>query len=107
MSVVTNIIFTFSVNESYEKTIDKIDEYLIAKYFTKLVSIRDAKLPDKWYGGHKYFETELYLAAINAFDEKDFFDFIAKLGWEEPEFVQLIVKRDGEDKFSIVHMPGY
>ncbi len=104
MSVVTNIVFFYSSGENPVETIDKINEYLKEKYDTNLVSINDPILPKKWYGGYKYFEAELYLAAINAFNETDFLAFVSRLKWEEPEFVQLIVKRDQEEQFSIVHL---
>ena len=74
MSVVTNIILTFS---SIEKNI-KIENQLKDFGGLNLVSIDDKKLPQGWYGGNKFFEANVYLGAYNNFDLERFISHLKR-----------------------------
>ncbi|HUX47420.1 MAG TPA: hypothetical protein VMV58_05345 [Desulfosporosinus sp.] len=100
MSVVDNCILTYGWLESGE-LIDKVNQFFSCKGF---VSIDDNSLPHGWYGGSKMMEARLYLAAFNHFNEKEFISQLKSIDWECPEKVQLIIKRENDEKFSVINI---
>ena len=97
MSVVTNVILSFSVLEN----IKVIDNQLIANE-VNLISIDDEKLPSGWYGGSKFMEANLYIGAVNGFDIKDYLWRLNKIDWECKGEVQFLVKGEDDDLFKSI-----
>lgn len=102
MSRLSNCILSFSISEDEEKRIKDVNEFFVQYKQNGFISADDPELPSGWYGGSKMLETPLYIAAINWFVEDEFIDHLRKIKWECPESVQLIIKRQDEDQFSIV-----
>ena len=57
--------------------------------------------PKHWYGGTKMLETPLFIGAFNHLVLEDLIVWLKGIKWEEPENVQLIVKEQEDDRFSI------
>lgn len=102
MSVVDNVIFSFDIVEDAEPRIAEVNAWLIERTRQQFGS----ELPGETYGGSKYLETPLYIAAFNHFPESDFLDFLTTLPWRCPQHVQYIVKRQNDDVFHIVSILG-
>lgn len=103
MSVVTNIILSFSIMENEISDIE--DSYtnmvLINNWLRKHdhgAFGEDATIAS---GGEKHLETPVYLAAFNFFDLDEFLAFLRTLPWEEPENVQVFVQGQEEEKFTV------
>ena len=99
MSVVTNIIFTFSIMENDVKRISEVNTFFDCK---PLIGVDSNALPSGWYGGSKMLETNIYVGAFNYLDLNAFISHIKTIKWKEPENVQLIVQGDNDEKFKII-----
>lgn len=103
MSVVTNIILTFSSGESEQQIIAKLAEH---KYNGNMpflmVSVNDEKLPKNWYGGTKNLEANILIGAYNHLDLQPLLIALQKIKWENPQDVVLMVKEENDTKFKIV-----
>ena|SRR3989304_6316184 len=105
MSVVSNVIFSFSISEdSYEKeddilypNMEKINNWLEENnYGIFSVDV------DVVSGGRKDLETPLFVAAFNYFSIDNFCNFIRSLKWEYPDFVQVFIQEQEDDKFRLI-----
>jgi len=105
MSVVSNVIFSFSISEySYEKeeddiypNMEKINNWLQENsYGVFSVDV------DAISGGKKHLETPLFVATFNYFNIKDFCNFVRSLKWECPDCVQVIIQEQEDDKFRLI-----
>jgi hypothetical protein len=103
MSVVTNIVLSFSIMEESREhdtvylNIEKINKWLDDNSFGDF-----GKDLDEVSGGRKHLETPLFAAAFNYFRLSDFVDFLHSLDWVEPENVQIFVQEQDENKFKLV-----
>lgn len=104
MSRVTNCIFSFCVNEKEIEMMKEINIYLKKRFDQMFISADDINLTSGWYGGSRFLETPLWVAAFNYFCEDEFMEFIKTLPWREPEFVQLIMQDQEEDKFTVLEI---
>ena len=104
MSVVTNIILHFSI---LEKEIDpdsaqednfvlmrKINKALIQEGYGKFTEVQDRY-------NKKALESPLFVAAFNMLDLDQFIEYIQSLPWNYPEYIQIFVQRQEEDKFTL------
>lgn len=100
MSVVDNCILSFSIMENEGDRIADVNRFF--GEHKPFISVHDDKLPNGWYGGTKYLETPLLIAAFNYFEEVAFIKHLKTIGWKHPENVQLMIQRQDDDVFSIV-----
>ena len=103
MSVVDNCILSFNICEDDEKIVE-VNSFFNMKNQKPFVDVDADFLPVGWYGGRKMLETPLFIAAFNYFSEDEFIKHLKTLNWKYPEDVQLIIKRQEEDIFSIVKL---
>jgi len=87
--------------EHEEERIGEVNEGINQRPF---ISVDSEKLPPGWYGGSKMLETPLYVGAFNYFQEEQFIEHLRKIKWAEPECVQLIIKRQNDDRFEIINV---
>jgi hypothetical protein len=52
-------------------------------------------------GGNKGFGSQLWVAAINYLREDLFIRTVEAINWKEPEFMQLLIKGEMDDVFTI------
>ncbi|MFN7139948.1 MAG: hypothetical protein ACK4UN_11485, partial [Limisphaerales bacterium] len=97
MSWVTNIILHLDSGD--DRHIAEINKFFGDQ--KGFVSIDDTTLPRGWYGGCKMMEAELYLGAFNHIDVAALIDHPRNIHFNNPEAVQLIVKDQEEEVFSI------
>lgn len=98
MSVVTNVILTFSILEDdYEagdtyghKCVDKINEWLPC----------ELKNIGGHAGGNKELETDIYIGAFNYLDTEGLKACVFSQEWNEPKDVQLYVQEQQADTFT-------
>ena len=101
MSHVDNCILSFNVCEE-DKRIIEVNSFFATELQKPFVDVDADFLPVGWYGGRKMLETPLFIAAFNYFSENEFINHLKTLNWKYPRDVQLIIKRQDDDKFSIV-----
>jgi len=101
MSHVDNCILSFNICEDDEKIIE-VNSFFDTKLQKPFVSVDADFLPTGWYGGRKMLETPLFIAAFNYFEEDEFINHLKILNWKYPEDVQLIIKRQDDDVFSVI-----
>ena len=107
MSVVTNLILTFSISEDEDRCISDVNNYEYQGLKMNLVSVdfdKDIDNGKSWYGGTKFMEAPIFLGAFNRLDIEDFKRYLRKVNWEFPELVQLIVKEQDDEKFRTVEL---
>ena|ERR1043165_4583585 len=105
MSVVTNVVLTFSIleddghNDDWAEIISSIN-----KYFDEQGRRGFIVVPREmdWYGGNKVLEAPLFVGAFNHLGLEDFIEHLKTIKWEYPEEVQLWVKEQEDDVFRTV-----
>lgn len=97
MSTVTNVIFVMSVDE-FEATqaLQRISSFQFGTYWQPL--------KDDITGGSKNLECEIYIGAFNYFDEDKFVDELKMVEWKYPEEIQVMVRRQDDDKFITIYV---
>lgn len=103
MSVVTNLILTFSLSEDTVIKEKEINLFFNNGRDFKIVSV-DCDETKIVYGGSKCFETNLYLGAYNHLDLPELIKHIKDIDWVERENVQLIIKEEQDEKFKIIEL---
>lgn len=99
MSRVANVILTAAL-EVEDTSVAAINAYLRSRYGThvELKNVREHA------GGGKKMECDVFLVAINNLDMPELLVEFHGMGWEWPEQVQLMIKGQEEEFFSI-HTP--
>lgn len=101
MSIVTNAILSIdSLSEDEDAKCNEINRYLDSMDNSCFVSADSKTLPDRWYGGGKRLEANLYLAAINHLDLNGLLQHIRNMNWKGPVTVQLLIKEHEESSFK-------
>lgn len=108
MSVVTNCILTFSLED--EGRLADVNAYFTQASVRNdpgFVGIDDERLPGGWYGGTKAFEVEVALGAFNYLDLDRLLAWLReRVAWERPEWVRLIVMEQDDDAFRMLTLDG-
>ena len=100
MSVVTNILVTFSVGENYDDEhvappIIGINQWLEAEGYGALNDL----VPHA--GGRKCMECGVYGGAFNYLNTPAFMDAMRAQAWNDPKNVRVLVQGQNEDHFSV------
>ena len=104
MSHVTDIIFITAIEdgadaEAGHPNTDKLSEYIAREHNNnKLLKV------DEHAGGNKAIQCDVFMAAINYMDIDTFIAWFHTIKWEYPESVQLLIKDEHDDQFTI-HVP--
>jgi hypothetical protein len=106
MSVVTNLILTFSSLENEDIVVEKVNSFHYRDRQLDLVSADYNKSFDSgaWYGGDKFLEARVYIGAFNHFDIDRFIIHLKQIKWASPENVQIMVKGQDDEKFKILEL---
>lgn len=56
---------------------------------------------EKYAGGHKCFESEIYIGAFNHIDPDALRYYLRSVDWVDPESVCILIKGEYDDSFSI------
>lgn len=102
MSVVTNVILSFSASE-----IDLDDDYLdviarVNKFFP--VGAGFKRSVDETAGGTKHMERPTFCGAFNYLDLEGFSKHLSNLPWKYPENVQLFVCEQDDEVYRQVEL---
>jgi hypothetical protein len=104
MSSVTDIILSTTIEdgateEETHPNADVLSNWLVTNYKGGLVKV------DQLAGGNKAMQRDVFLAAINYLDHEAFLALFHSVNWEWPEDVQLLLKGEHDDVFT-VHTPS-
>jgi len=94
MSVVTNIIFTFSLIDKSQ--IKKINEWLNKEEYGILKNISNH------LGKYRSIECIILAGAFNHFNLEDFIILLTTLEWNSTEDVQLFIKEHEDNSFRLI-----
>jgi hypothetical protein len=101
VSVVTDVILLGNLGSLTDK-IDGINEWIAEHYDNQTFSNAVGNV-DGVVGGHKALQADCYIAAFNYFAEAGpFIDFLRTLPWDEFDNVQVVLKCEHQDTFSLV-----
>lgn len=105
MSVVTNLMLCCCTN-GYDNTtaIQDVNQYFVSRNIKGLVSVISQELPTHWYGGNKNLEARIYLGVFNHLNLEEFLNHVRNVVWDDPDCVQLIVKRQSDFRFEIINV---
>ena len=101
MSHVTDIILMTAIEDGAKTkeghpNVDKLNEYIEREHCKhKLLRV------DEHSGGRKEMQCDVFMAAINYMDIDGFIEWFSIIAWEHPESVQLLIKDEHDDKFSV------
>jgi len=104
MSEVTNVIIAFGVAEKKVEKIEQLQFVGSNGRSFNIVSVDDDSLPNGWYGGSKYLETNICIGSYNYLNLDELINHIKSLCWEDPEDVQLIVKEQHDFRFRLINV---
>lgn len=101
MSRVTDIILTCSGLEEVWPSggmpaIERLNSWLDERYGCHVSRV------DQRAGGTKVMQANVFLCAINYLDEDEFIDEVAKVGWQDPGAVRVMLKGEEDDGFRVV-----
>lgn len=98
MSHVTDIILVTSIDdggiEDAHPNTDLLNMYLERQNKGKLLKI------DNYAGGRKAMQCDVFMAAVNHLDMREFIEEFHKISWECKELVQLFLKDEEDDRFA-------
>lgn len=57
-------------------------------------------------GGTKVFCRDVFMAAINHLHTEEFLAAWRAIPWEDPYMVQLLIREEGEEKFTVYELEG-
>ena len=101
MSHVTDIILTTMLQDGStfdddHPNVDQLNQYLIEnRGGWTLVKVNE------YAGGGKAMQCDLFIAAINHLDIPAFLDAFYRINWEAPEYVQLMMKDEHDERFKV------
>ncbi|MFT3676814.1 MAG: hypothetical protein QM781_13050 [Chitinophagaceae bacterium] len=99
MSKVTNLILTCSVGEDEGELIKQFSNFKYGGKEFKITSLDDSS----W--GTKRLECIIFVGVYNHFPLSDFINFLKKdVNWYDLERVQLFVKEQNDDLFSVLNL---
>ena len=104
MSRVTNAILTSSVGEDFAARLIEvgaaISEWSGAAEGQNFVSVEDPSLPHGWYGGYKFLECDIAIAAFNYVGPQVIMDAVSAAKWRDPGLVRVFILDQEDDCFS-------
>lgn len=106
MSRVTDIILITAIDDGASTdqehpNVDQLNDYLKSQHGgCSLVQV------DHRAGGSKAMQCDVFMAAINYLDHGALLAHLEAISWETPECVQLMLKGEEEDRFSIFRPPA-
>jgi hypothetical protein len=100
MSHVTDIILSTMLGDGENReekhpNVDQLNKYLSENYGGWYLVKVDEKA-----GGGKSMQCDLFIAAINHLNIPEFLDVFYKIEWEGPEYVQLFLKDEHDERFT-------
>lgn len=108
MSVVDTIMLSVGLEEEAPEyhyvLLDKINAWLEGHQGISWWELRQLdQAPAEYWGGSKSPQARIWAGAFNLFGHRmfDFFEFLRALPWEEPDRVQMFLKREDEDRFGV------
>jgi hypothetical protein len=101
VSLVTDIILITAVGdsvsdgESETEAMLEVQSWLGRGNYGQLVAV------DKWAGGNKAMQAEVWMGAFNYFKLEEFVAFVKSQKWESPDRVQVLTQREEDAVFAI------
>lgn len=100
MSHVTDIILVTGIedgakHQNEHPNADYVSEYLEKEHNCKLNKV------DQYAGGGKKVQCDVFMAAINYLNIPLFVEHFYSVKWSYPELVQLMIKDEHDEKFTI------
>lgn len=105
MSRVTNLILLTGLGEDEKYINETFGKFKVQDEPFQMGWIDDETLPKAWYGGGKYFEATVFIGAYNYLDLPSLITFLKnEVKWEDPSYVQLLVREQNDLKFKLVDL---
>lgn len=99
MSVVTNLLVSFSILEDDDARLEDLNRWLDGEQHPPLVNFWRMR---ECYGGSKHMEAPLLAGAFNHFEMIPFIAFLRTVRWEWPDEVQVLVRAPDESTWHVI-----
>ncbi len=107
MSYITDMVLLFGLGEDVENTPEG-DHYSIADGINAWLRERydgeELRYLSEAASGGKAFQAILYAGCFNFFEPEPFIAFLRTCPWQEPEYVQLLLKSEEEYRFTLTEL---
>ncbi len=101
MSVVTDIILVTFIDDGAAIEEEHPNADKLSAYLEKTHGQPGLIKADQHAGGRKAMQCDVFLAAVNWLDKDAFLDWFKAIEWDMPECVQLMLKGENDDAFTI------
>ena len=101
MSHVTDIILSTMLGDGDAKELRYPNAGMLSEYLKKNYDGYELVKVDGLAGGGKAMQCDLFIAAINHLNIPQFLEAFFSIEWEAPEYVQLMLKDEHDDRFTV------
>ncbi len=103
MSHITNIILITVIDDGAQQDDEHPNVDILNTFFQKNGHGKGIKINqvDGYAGGGKAMGCDVFMAAINHLNMAEFLKAFYAIQWEAPEYVQLLLKDEHDERFSI------
>jgi hypothetical protein len=108
MSFVTTIVLMFPGIEDEEERMKELNAFSYRDLPLDLRSVDGVtKAPySAWYGGTKSVNGRIYIGSYNHFDVPGFLNHLMNVKWEEPGYVQVLIRSENEWNYNVYGNAG-
>ncbi len=108
MSFVTTVILIFPGIEDEKERMKEINSF---SYRKLPLDLRSVESPNKepfsaWYGGTKTVNGHVYIGSYNYFEVEKFLEHVSNVHWENPEYVQILIRNENEWNYNLYGNAG-
>ena len=104
MSNVTDIILIAMIDDGISDNSNKPNADIINTYIKKNFHGCELVKVDPYAGDKKSMQCDIFMCAVNGLDTEELIEIFNSIHWQQPGCVQLMLKEQQEDAFSI-HTP--
>jgi len=114
MSRITDVLVLLSLDETWVEenetelveevesaALEAVNSWLRREYNVSLVNLSEHAFP----AGDKAMQALVYGGAFNRLDEEEFLQVVRTQNWVAPDDVQILMKSEGESRFTLYTIP--
>ncbi|WKZ58226.1 MAG: hypothetical protein QY309_10130 [Cyclobacteriaceae bacterium] len=103
MSFVTTVILVFSGSEDEEERIREVNSFSYRNLSLDIRSVESVNVEPftAWYGGTKSIIGPIYIGSYNHFDVASFLAHLGTVKWDDPKYVQVLIRNENEWNYSL------
>ena len=104
MNSITNVILITTHNDGAKKDGNQPNIYSLNEYLMNQGYLPALAKVDCHAGGNKPMESDVWIGAFDQFDIEAFKDVFESIEWENPEYLQLMIRGPRERQFQVFEL---